>query len=374
MLNGVCDGKVTKESSKSMKQSLGTEGFNRRLYKFDPNDGQVWCNQQSIHKAVDSEISGYPDCFLQPHNESSWWNYYTCLPSYSYDSWATITIITGDDPICQSQWERAVDGCSVPISSPFTHDFTAACNKHDTCYWFSYRAGQPYSVDQRRICDQSFRSDMNSICDWLYSDWWNGATKALCYSTASVWFLAVWNEQESGTFPPYHDPYSTTPINSNPGYLYRVWKIDDWRLPGNIQYMRAFRSDAGNIRSMMNGKCIDANDRNFGRQLWMYDCHGWEDLENQVFVRPSPTDLRLQLMNTNLCLDAYAFGGPGGEVVLYTCNDENNQKWVYTPDQQLIPLHNVELCLDINGANNDNLATLIVWWCNGENKQKWSLD
>mmetsp|Transcript_13364 Transcript_13364/g.19154 ORF Transcript_13364/g.19154 Transcript_13364/m.19154 type:complete len:455 (+) Transcript_13364:755-2119(+) len=108
-----------------------------------------------------------------------------------------------------------------------------------------------------------------------------------------------------------------------------------------------FRINPGYIVTAMNGKCIDANDRTLGRQLWMNDCHGWDGSGNQIFVRPSPTDLRLQLTNTNLCLDASNSGGAGSQIVLYTCHNGDNQKWTYTSDQQLVPRYNSALCLDI---------------------------
>jgi len=79
----------------------------------------------------------------------------------------------------------------------------------------------------------------------------------------------------------------------------------------------------------------------------MNDCHGWDGSGNQIFVRPSPTDLRLQLTNTNLCLDASNSGGAGSQIVLYTCHNGDNQKWTYTSDQQLVPRYNSALCLDI---------------------------
>jgi hypothetical protein len=38
-----------------------------------------------------------------------------------------------------------------------------------------------------------------------------------------------------------------------------------------------------NIMSMMNGKCIDSNDRT-AKPLIMYDCHGLGSNANQVFI------------------------------------------------------------------------------------------
>jgi hypothetical protein len=339
------------------------EVTSRQLYSFDPNAGINKCNSMSNHKTRDSGISGYPDCVLSSaQSTTANWDYYNCVPSYSFDNWATLTIITGNDNFCQEQWNRAVDGCSSPVWSAFTNDFQAACNKHDLCYWFSYRSGRSYSVDQRRACDVSFKADMVSICDWFYSQWYNGITKGFCYATAGVWGDAVWNAQGSNP---------TTPISINPGYLYRAWANAYYRLPGNIQYMTSFRSDPGVIRSQMNGKCIDSGNGNAGNQLFMYDCNwGW----NQIFVRPNPWDLRLKLKDRNLCLDVANSGGAGTPVILYSCGAGSNQEWIYDDLQRLKPKYNTNLCLDVLNADVNNMAKLGVWYCGGlAANQMWSL-
>lgn len=344
-------------------QTRRAEGTARQLYSFDPNSGINRCRSLWNHKTVDSGIPGYPDCVLSSAQSSTAnWDYYNCVPSYSFDNWATLTIITGDDAFCREQWDRAVDGCSTPVWSAFTDQFKAACNKHDACYWFSYRSGRSYSVDQRRNCDASFKADMVSICDWYYSQWYNGITKAACLATASVWGDAVWNAQGSNP---------TTPISINPGYLYRAWANAYYRLPGNIQYMRSFRSDPGVIRSQMNGKCIDSGNGNAGNQLFMYDCNwGW----NQIFVRPYPWDLRLKLKDRNLCLDVANSGGAGTPVILYSCGTGSNQEWIYDDLQQIKPKYNTNLCLDVQNGDGNNMAKLVVWYCGRmAANQMWSL-
>jgi hypothetical protein len=77
-----------------------------------------------------------------------------------------------------------------------------------------------------------------------------------------------------------------------------------------------------NIMSMMNGKCIDSNDRT-AKPLIMYDCHGLGSNANQVFYRPGSTG-PIQLNGTNLCLDAYGRTA-GATVGLWTCHGVDNQ-------------------------------------------------
>jgi len=135
-------------------------------------------------------------------------------------------------------------------------------------------------------------------------------------------------------------------------------------ISGNLTALQSFCNEPCNILSDMNGKCIDANNGTTGQQLRMYDCNAWGDSVNQVFVRPNSTDLRLQLLNTRLCLEAPT-------ITLSDCNDGDNQKWIYTRDQELVPLYDATLCLDISGADSNNFASLIVFDCNRQSNQRW---
>jgi len=126
-----------------------------------------------------------------------------------------------------------------------------------------------------------------------------------------------------------------------------------------------------NVMSMMNGKCIDSNDRT-AKALIMYDCHGWESNGNQVFYRPGANGGPIQLYGTNLCLDAYGRTA-GATVGLYTSNNGDNQKWWYdSVAMTLKPSFNSQLCLDIKYADVRNGASLHLWNCNGGKNQRWS--
>jgi len=125
-----------------------------------------------------------------------------------------------------------------------------------------------------------------------------------------------------------------------------------------------------NIMSMMNGKCIDSNDRT-AKPLIMYDCHGWESNANQIFYRPGSTG-PIQLYGKNLCLDAYG-RTVGATVGLWTCHGGDNQKWwYYSASMTLRPSFNANLCLDIKYADGCSGASLQLWNCNGGKNQQWS--
>ena len=95
---------------------------------------------------------------------------------------------------------------------------------------------------------------------------------------------------------------------------------------------------------------------------------GWE----QGFVRRnSYWSLNIQQVSTNNCLDVFAFGGAGTRIVTYPCNNKDNQKWFFDDIQRLHPVHQPDLCLDINGANDSDGASLIVYWCHGGSNQQW---
>jgi hypothetical protein len=104
-------------------------------------------------------------------------------------------------------------------------------------------------------------------------------------------------------------------------------------------------SGPGPIRSAL-GLCIDISSGNY---LYKKDCDG---TYSQQWVRPSASDYRLQVSNTNLCMDL-----EGGDVnaaadwvLLQTCSaNKLSQQWVY--DGFHIRLkYNTDLCLNIQGS------------------------
>ncbi|XP_041372469.1 conodipine-P3-like [Gigantopelta aegis] len=72
-----------------------------------------------------------------------------------------------------------VNGCSIPGDLPFVYKdrFTAACNRHDVCYY----CGKSRGVS-RGTCDLDFFFNMMKTCRWH---------TFYCQSTAKVYYLAV---------------------------------------------------------------------------------------------------------------------------------------------------------------------------------------
>jgi hypothetical protein len=68
-----------------------------------------------------------------PGTSEKSWNRWQCIPMYSRDARAEVTIITHGNANCQAMLTRANDGCSSPVWSSYTWAFTPACQRHDFC-------------------------------------------------------------------------------------------------------------------------------------------------------------------------------------------------------------------------------------------------
>jgi hypothetical protein len=78
---------------------------------------------------------------------------------------------------------------------------------------------------------------------------------------------------------------------------------------------------------------------------------------------------------SNQCVDVYgADYGYGTEIRDYTCNNGDNQKWVYTAEGQLRPKGNNAYCLDIQGGYAGNGKDIHLWNCDGGRSEKWFID
>jgi Ricin-type beta-trefoil lectin domain len=71
-------------------------------------------------------------------------------------------------------------------------------------------------------------------------------------------------------------------------------------------------------------------------------------------------------------LDVFDFGGDGAGVIGHTCNDEDNQKWIYGEDKRLRPLHNLDMCLDYEISLDDmSSSRLMLKTCGSSPEQTW---
>jgi hypothetical protein len=65
---------------------------------------------------------------------------------------------------------------------------------------------------------------------------------------------------------------------------------------------------------------------------------------------------------------------PGTDVIQWSCNGANWQKWSYDGATGLIrSLHDPRYCLD-NSGSYDNGANIVIWTCNGSSNQRFTVD
>lgn len=79
--------------------------------------------------------------------------------------------------------------------------------------------------------------------------------------------------------------------------------------------------------------------------------------------------------SSGLCMDIEGANmAAGSNVIQWTCNGANWQKWSYDAATGLIrSLHDPRYCLD-NSGSYDNGANIAIWTCNGNANQRFTLD
>lgn len=84
-----------------------------------------------------------------------------------------------------------------------------------------------------------------------------------------------------------------------------------------------------------------------------------------------------QIVNqsSGLCMDINnASMAPGTDVIQWSCNGTNWQKWSYDAGTGLIrSLHDPRYCLD-NSGSYDNGANIVIWTCTGSSNQRFTVD
>ncbi|KAB8173342.1 ThuA domain-containing protein [Microbispora catharanthi] len=85
---------------------------------------------------------------------------------------------------------------------------------------------------------------------------------------------------------------------------------------------------------------------------------------------PANATTALRGVASGRCLDVNgASQNNGATVLIWDCNGQNNQKWTSTSASELRVYGNK--CLDVNGAGTADGTSVIIWDCNGQNNQKW---
>ncbi|NAS27118.1 family 16 glycosylhydrolase [Herbidospora sp. NEAU-GS84] len=169
-------------------------------------------------------------------------------------------------------------------------------------------------------------------------------------------FFMILNVAVGGYWPGYPDGTTQFPQTMLIDYV----RVSAWQPDGG-------GGTGGNLRSALNGKCIDipaANPVDAAR-LQMYDCNGTAAQQWSINA-----DGTVRAMGK--CMDAAAAGTANGTPIqLYTCNGTAAQRFTLSGAGDLVNVA-ANRCVDIVGRNTANGAQLQLWDCTGASNQKWS--
>ncbi|TFK37401.1 G-X-X-X-Q-X-W domain-containing protein [Crucibulum laeve] len=119
-------------------------------------------------------------------------------------------------------------------------------------------------------------------------------------------------------------------------------------------------------------KCLDVRGAVFanGTPVQIYDCNNTP--AQRWFVNRGST--KVQLANTNFCLDAGSSPADGAGMKIWQCYDGlAAQQWFYTDDNR-IALQNQGQCLDLPSGDQTNGRQVQTWQCTDFNtNQIWTL-
>lgn len=178
------------------------------------------------------------------------------------------------------------------------------------------------------------------------------------------------NHQGAGT------PSNSWSNNQGAGTPSNSWSDNYER--ANIPSSSNWGLSSGPIYPNFNsGKCLDVQGgvQANGTPVQIYDCNGsgaqqWTMLPNG---QSGPT--KVQLSNTNYCLDVGLTPGDGTQMKIWTCIDDGSapqQDFFYTADDRIASPHN-SFCLDLTGGVLDNGNPVQIWTCSDNNlNQVWT--
>lgn len=135
----------------------------------------------------------------------------------------------------------------------------------------------------------------------------------------------------------------------------------------------AVQGQDASISSASNSKCIEV--RNFakikdGAVVQVHECNNSTAQIWQIFS--GLTEIKLADPNLNFCVDAIDvdYAQPA---VVWECNQNPQQQWVFTDDGLLTLANNTNLCLEVPNSSTENGIQLKTSACNGGLNQVWNL-
>lgn len=143
-------------------------------------------------------------------------------------------------------------------------------------------------------------------------------------------------------------------------------------LAGGNKGLGNITNDNGTLKNKLRDRfCMDQNNgaTTTGLPMAMVGCNGGV---NQKFSL-SPDQKTIQVFNGNLCLEVKG-ATQGAAVIQNPCNpNKDSQQWVFSAvDQSIRTKLDSNLCLDVAGGSADDGTAVIVFSCNNNNNQKWT--
>ncbi|KAF8811220.1 ricin B-like lectin [Phlegmacium glaucopus] len=128
------------------------------------------------------------------------------------------------------------------------------------------------------------------------------------------------------------------------------------------------------ISSAESSKCLNVKGASFkdGTAVDINDCNNstaqtWEIYSGLTEVIVAGPDL-----TTKFCLDAKTVD-ESSKVVIWECNQNPWQQWIFTDDGLLTLANNTNLCLEVPSHSSANGVQVQTFACNGGLNQVWNL-
>ncbi|KAI9232437.1 MAG: ricin B lectin domain-containing protein [Podila humilis] len=127
------------------------------------------------------------------------------------------------------------------------------------------------------------------------------------------------------------------------------------------------------ISSASSSKCIEV--QNFskirdGSVVELNDCNNSTAQMWNIFS--GLTEVKLADPDLNFCIDAIDVD-TGNNVVMWECNQNPQQQWIFTDDGLLTLANNTNLCLEVPNSSTKNGTPLRTFNCNDRLNQVWNL-
>jgi len=150
-----------------------------------------------------------------------------------------------------------------------------------------------------------------------------------------------------------------------------------WSCNAHENQLFYFDKGSNKIRWAGDGsKCVDAGDMNAGTTLILWDCND-QDQQTWGYDLPSGTIfLSNSQSDASLCMDLTGQSTDlGNNIQIWGCDGWENQKWTIERGITIRSYNlGVNFCLDLQGGNTDKGTPVQMWACNGLWSQRWIWD